>query len=260
VSGLSERVALERERWDGAAAIYDEAITPALADAHGALVGALGPLRGADVLDLGCGTGRVAEMAAMRGARVTAIDLSPAMAARARARPVLAGARVAVMDAQALELPDRSFDAVAAAFSLMFCPRPERALAEARRVLRPGGRLVAAVWGLPEECETVSVGRAALAFATEPPPALPPAHSLGDPGALAALLEDAGFPRPELRRLVVRLRYPGPDACWRVVHHLHGQLIPPGRLAEAEAAARAQIARLGLPLRNLAWLVKASAP
>jgi SAM-dependent methyltransferase len=201
----------------------------------------------------------VAELVALRGARVTAVDLSPRMAARADARPALAGARVAVMDAHALDLPDRSFDAVVAAFSLMFCPRPDLALAEARRVLRPGGRLVAAVWGLPEECESVLVGRAALAFATEPPPALPPAHSLGDPGLLEALLVEAGFARPALRRLVMRLRYPGPDACWRIVHHLHGQLIPPERLPEAEAAARAEMARLGLPLRNVAWLISASA-
>jgi SAM-dependent methyltransferase len=249
-----------RELWDGAAALYDGAITPALADAHGALLAALGPVRGSDLLDLGCGTGRVAEMAAARGARVTAVDLSPEMAARARARPALAGARVEVMDAHALDLPDAAFDAVAAAFSLMFCARPDLALSEARRVLRSGGRLVATVWGLPEECETVRVGRAATAFAAEPPPALPPAHSLAEPGPLKDLLLAAGFGRAELRSLIVRLRYPSPDACWSVVRHLHGRAIPAERLAEAEAAARAEMARLGLPLRNRAWLVVAAAP
>jgi SAM-dependent methyltransferase len=256
---LSEQTAAMRRLWDGAAALYDGAITPALADAHGHVVAALGPVRDADLLDLGCGTGRVAELAAARGARVTAVDLSAEMAARARARPALAGARVEVMDAQALALPDGAFDAVVAAFSLMFCPRPDLALSEARRVLRPGGRLVAAVWGLPEECETVGVGRAAAAFATEPPPALPLAQSMGDPDLLRGLLLAAGFAGAELRPIVVRLRYPGPDACWAVVRHIHGHAIPADRLGEAEAAARAEMARVGLPLRNRAWLIEAVA-
>jgi SAM-dependent methyltransferase len=256
---LAEETAAMRQLWDGAADFYDGAITPALADAHGAVLAALGPVRGADLLDLGCGTGRMAELAAARGARVTAVDLSPAMAARARARTSLAGARVAVMDAHALDLPDGAFDALVAVFSLMFCPRPDLALSEARRVLRPGGRMVATVWGLPEDCETVTVGRAAAVFAPEPPPALPPAHSLAEPDRLRELLLAAGFQRAELRPLVVRLRYPGPDACWSVVRHIHGRAIPAERLAEAEAAARAEMARVGLPLRNRGWLITALA-
>jgi SAM-dependent methyltransferase len=258
MTGIADQTAAMRQLWDGAAALYDDAITPALADAHALLLAALGPMRGAELLDLGCGTGRVAELAAARGARVTAVDLSPRMAARARARPALAGARVEVMDAQALGLPDDAFDAVTASFSLMFCPRPDLALSEARRVLRPGGRLAATVWGPPEECETVAVGRAATAFAAEPPPAVPPAHSLGDPGRLRALLADAGFPSADVRPLVVRLRYPGPDACWTVVRHLHGHAIPAERLPEAEAAARAAMARIGFPLRNRGFLILAS--
>ena len=56
----------------------------------------------------------------------------------------------------------------------------------------------------------------------------------------------------------MRLRYPGPDACWAAVLHVHGERIPAARLADAEAATRAQIAHVGLPLHNRAWFVSAA--
>jgi SAM-dependent methyltransferase len=259
VSDPSPPTAEARRLWDGAAATYDEAIAPALSDAQRAVLGLLGDLDGREVLDLGCGTGRVGELAARRGARVTAVDLSPNMVAIASARLASFGARVEVMDAQALELPDASFDAVVASFSLMFCPEPERALAEARRVLRPGGALAVSVWGLPEECDTARIGRVAAAFAVGPAPEIPTGQALGDPVRLEALVRDAGFGEVELRSGVARLRYPGPDACWRAVLHVHGARIPESSLAAAEAATRAEIARVGLPLSNRMWLVRASA-
>ena len=63
----------------------------------------------------------------------------------------------------------------------------------------------------------------------------------------------------ELRSRVARLRYPGPDACWRAVLHVHGERIPQASLAAAEAATRAEIARVGRPLANRMWLVRATA-
>ncbi|MCU0308127.1 MAG: methyltransferase domain-containing protein [Thermoleophilia bacterium] len=255
--------AVVQHLWDHTAGVYDRAITPALADVHRAVVAALGDVRGAEALDLGCGTGRVGELLAGAGAHVTAVDLSPAMVAHARLRLSRlpgAHARVHLMDAQALELPDAAFDVVAASLSVMFCPRPDLALAGARRVLRPGGRLSMAVWGRPEECETVRVGRVAAAFGEGPEPGTPTGQSLGDPDHLRGLLEGAGFADVALRRRVMRLRYPGADALWQAVAHVHGERIPRPRMPEAEAATRAEIARVGIPLRNVAWFVTARAP
>jgi ubiquinone/menaquinone biosynthesis C-methylase UbiE len=257
---VNETAELIRRQWDRAARVYDGAIAPALADAHRAILTRVGDVGDRELLDLGCGTGRVAALAARRGARVTAVDLSPAMVERAGALPELAGARLAVMDAQALEFPDASFDLVVASFSVMFCPRPDSALAEARRVLRPGGRFAAGVWSFPEECEHAAVSAAALAAAPlAGGPEVPTGQALADPERLRTLLADAGFSNVRLERLRFTLRYPSADALWDAITEIYGERMAPDRLADAETAARAEIARLGLPLRSWSRVVSATA-
>lgn len=96
-------------------------------------------LRG-DVLEIGCGTGMMFEHYRASGARVRAVDMDDAFIERAKAR-VRDGIELLKADAQALPFPDDSFDAAVAC--LVFCSIPDAraALAEARRVLRPGGEL-----------------------------------------------------------------------------------------------------------------------
>jgi SAM-dependent methyltransferase len=249
-----------RRQWDAAARIYDDVIAPALSDAHRAILARAGDIAGCDLLDLGCGTGKVASLAAQRGARVTAVDLSPKMVAHASALPDLADARVAVMDAQQLDLPDASFDRVVASFSVMFCPEPHRALAEARRVLRSGGRFAAGVWSYPEDCEHASVSAVAIAAAPlAGVPDTPGGQALADPARLRALMEDAGFREVRLERQRFTLRYPSSDGLWEAMLAIYGERMDPRRLKEAEAAARAEMARLALPLRSWAQVVSAAA-
>jgi ubiquinone/menaquinone biosynthesis C-methylase UbiE len=96
-----------------------------------------------DVLELAAGTGRnFAHYPA--DARLTAIELSPAMLDLARLRAREAGREVDVWlgDAQALQFPDESFDTVTCTLALCTIPDDRAAVAEARRVLRPGGRLL----------------------------------------------------------------------------------------------------------------------
>jgi ubiquinone/menaquinone biosynthesis C-methylase UbiE len=92
-------------------------------------------LEGRDVLDVG--GGGLLPYDASRAASVTALDLSPAMLAR-----MPAGVRRVLGDARRMPLPDASFDAVVFSLSLHHVERPEEALAEAVRVLRPGGELL----------------------------------------------------------------------------------------------------------------------
>jgi SAM-dependent methyltransferase len=256
---MNDLTATVRRLWDDAADIYDETIVPALSDAHHQLLRVLDPAPGERVLDLGCGTGRMSELVAQAGGKVAAaVDLAPQMVVRARRRLGPDGIDVHEMDAQALTFEPASFDAVVAGFSLMFCPDHLAALRETRRVLRPGGRLAMSVWGLPEECDTVRVGRVTARFGEGPLPATPTGQALGDPGHLRRLLQQTGFTSIAMRSQVMRLRYPGPDACWAAVLHVHGERIPAARLADAEAATRAQIADVGLPLHNRAWFVSAT--
>ncbi|WP_051819345.1 methyltransferase domain-containing protein [Streptomyces sp. NRRL S-920] len=102
-----------------------------------------------DVLDLGCGTGSLALLAAERGHRVTAVDLSPAMAARAREKLAGHDAEVLTGDAGHPPVAGRKFDAVLARHVLWLLPDPEAVLRHWHTLLRPGGRLilVEGVWG-----------------------------------------------------------------------------------------------------------------
>src|SRR5262249_59829967 len=99
--------------------------------------------RGMRVLDIAAGTGLSAEAAlAAVGStdHVTAADVSPAMAEKARKRLGEArNASVLVEDAQALSFSDETFDPVVSNLGLMFFPEPARGLSEFRRVLFPGG-------------------------------------------------------------------------------------------------------------------------
>ena len=104
---------------------------------------------GQSVLDVGTGTGVVAITARNLGAKVTGLDLTPALLAQARESATLAGHRDIAWqegDAEALPFPNASFDVVLSQFGHMFAPRPEVAVSEMLRVLKPGGVIAFATW------------------------------------------------------------------------------------------------------------------
>lgn len=117
-------------------------ITDALEEAL--ILELMGPIANLDVLDVGCGDGRLALRMVDAGARVSAVDPDSRMLALARDRFGKAGATVHVAEAAAHQLPfdDDSFDRVVAITVLCFLRAPESALNEIARVLRPGGRLL----------------------------------------------------------------------------------------------------------------------
>lgn len=135
------------DRWD-AAAEADTGTADRAAEVE-RVVAALGLRPGDRVLDAGCGSGQWAIAFAARGLRVTAIDLSPELLRRGRERGERAGIAVEwrLGDATRLADPFAVFHAVHARVLLQFVPDVPAALREFRRVLRPGGRLLASVPG-----------------------------------------------------------------------------------------------------------------
>jgi ubiquinone/menaquinone biosynthesis C-methylase UbiE len=106
-----------------------------------------GALDGERVLDVGCGTGHLARAIVERSepSEVRAVDLAPAYIEQAQKHPVHPRVHFEVGDACALQFADRGFDRAFSLLVLHFVPRPERAIAEMRRVVRPGGVVAAAV-------------------------------------------------------------------------------------------------------------------
>jgi ubiquinone/menaquinone biosynthesis C-methylase UbiE len=185
--------AFEYDGWQNAAAGYDATFARATAQFATVLLDAAGVAEGSQVLDLCCGTGLVAAAASRRGAVPTGLDFSPAMLAVARrAHPHL---RFDEGEAEALPYPDRSFDAVVANLGIHHVPRPEQAITEALRVLRPGGRLTFTSWAVPDDNVAWRLlfdairAHGDLVAANAPPSG----GNLGTSAAVLRLLQNAGF-------------------------------------------------------------------
>jgi SAM-dependent methyltransferase len=181
--------AMQRETWAGFVA--NEGFTTIAA---GELV-AFADVEPADsVLDIGCGTGVIAITAAHVGARATGLDLTPVLLERARENAWIAGveAEFTEGDVEALPYDDCSFDVVLSQFGHMFAPRPEVAVAEMLRVLKPRGLLAFTTWP-PEHIMGQLFTLVGRAMPPSPPgvPAAPPPSLWGDPNIVRTRLGDA---------------------------------------------------------------------
>lgn len=136
-----------------ASATYDRVGPGVFAHFGRNLVGHAGLTLNSKVLDVACGRGAVlfpAAQAVGPQGTVIGIDLAEGMVAETRREAAgrgLANVEVRRMDAEHLEFPDASFDAILCGFAIFFFPQLERALAEFRRVLKPGGRIAFSTWG-----------------------------------------------------------------------------------------------------------------
>jgi SAM-dependent methyltransferase len=210
---------LERDGWSRNAAGYDDVILGWTSQAFGPLLNTFSELRGQRLLDVASGTGHLAKAAADRGATAEGVDISPEMVARAgRAFPDLifrAG------NADALPYDDESFDAVTCCFGLLHMERPEQAVGEAYRVLRPGGRFSYTTWQGPTAGGTL-IG---ILFGTFQrlgsmevglPPA-PPMFQFAEAEARDRVLGSVGFTAIAGRDLAIRWRATKPEAIGRLL-------------------------------------------
>lgn len=149
----------------------------------------------ASVLDIACGTGALALVAAQAGARVLATDFSPAMVDAVAAHR-LPNIESRVMDGQALDLPASSFDAAFSIFGIMLFPDWRRGLAEMARVLKIGGTGTIATWKEPggAAANLLLAQIVGECFPEQPQPM--PVEGMNEfrqPARLRAAMEHAGF-------------------------------------------------------------------
>lgn len=178
---------------------------------------------GERVLDVACGTGVVARLAAAQvgpSGSVAGLDVNPGMLSVARS---VTPGHMAIdwyeTSAEAMPLPDASFDVVLCQMGLQFMPRKDRTLKEMRRILRPKGRVALNVPGpTPTLMATMADG---LAKHIDPTCAgfVHAVFSLHDANQLRGMFSDAGFSDIEVHRTRKPLHLPAPQVfLWQYIH------------------------------------------
>ncbi len=187
-----------RESWDSSAPAYAAFASRFLEPYGRLLLQMLEIPKGARILDIATGHGEPAITLAERmgnAVTVTGVDLSPKMVELANARAKRRGVRVRfqVGDAEAPPFADASFDVVTCRFGLQIFTEPEKAIAEMRRVLKPGGQAGIAVWGLSWRAELIDVIIGAIIRNTAQPEYIPTPYEYGNIHELTKALEASGF-------------------------------------------------------------------
>jgi SAM-dependent methyltransferase len=183
---IAQFKAMQRESW---ALFAPLAAFTTPAAAH--LIDWAGVWPGQAVLDVACGTGVVAITAQRRGARVKALDLSPVLLEDARKNAAIINAAIEFTegDVEALPYKDGEFDVVLSQFGHMFAPRPEVAIREMLRVLKPGGRIAFSTW--PPELMIGACIATVGKYLPPPPPDVSPPPQWGDPTVVRQRLGEA---------------------------------------------------------------------
>ena len=165
---------------------------------------------GTRLLDVACGSGNLAVVAARVGAIVTGVDIAPNLLEEGRERAKAEGLTIQFDEGDAEQLPyaDANFDVVVSMFGAMFAPRPELAAAELVRVCRPGGQIAMANW--------TPSGFAGQVFKTvgkhvPPPPGVPPPVQWGDEAIVRERLRD-GVADLRTTKRVCPIKYPFPPS------------------------------------------------
>lgn len=243
MSKEAEGLAWQVGIWGKISQLYWNEVDPRFEQVVEGVIRRAGLQHGERVLDLGTGTGSVAAMAAGTvGPKgdVLAVDISPDMLALARMRmeqPGVSPYRLEEGSAEAIPSREGSFGVVLASLSLMYVIDREAAAREIARVLRPGGRLVAAIWAGPTVCDIVLFQQTAGSFAPPPPvPGVGPG-ALADPSVFLAQLAGSGIDATVETELF-SFDFPNFGLAWEVLAGVTTAQLPPDRQEEAKAAVR----------------------
>lgn len=230
--------------WDRISQLYLREVDPRFTTVVENVVrrGDLGP--GQRVLDLGTGTGSVAiGVASLVGpaGKVTGVDISSDMLALTRRRVVESGyTNIDLHEGRAEQLPagDESFDVILASLSLMYVIDRAAAAREMRRVLRRGGRFVAAVWAAADRCDIVLFQQTAGRFAPTPPVSGVGPGALADPTDFLAQLADVGIDA-YVETEELGFDFHDFELAWEVLAGVTTAQLPPERRQEAKEAVQA---------------------
>jgi ubiquinone/menaquinone biosynthesis C-methylase UbiE len=203
----------EHEGWERVANKYDSTWASSTRQFIPPLLDAAEVSGKMSILDVGCGPGYVSAAAAERGANPIGLDFSSEMIAIAHKKFPRIEFRQG--DAQNLPFPDANFDRVVANFALLHLAKPERAMSEAARVLKPGGRFAFTTWAKISENPFVKLVDDAIQahanFDVDLPPG-PPFYLFESENEFRKALERAGFNGESMSFKVHRIEWSVPSA------------------------------------------------
>jgi len=201
------RLEAQTAPWNASAATYAEMFEGQVTQSFAPLLEAVKASSGTSLLDIVTGPGLIAGAAAERGALAQGIDFAERMIEVARLTyPELSFVQA---DAAALPFEDSTFDAATMSLALFMLPDPDAALAEALRVLKPGGRFAATVWDWPVPGFEAFYGPYAKYAEIEARLAgSPPLLGVADKPTLIACLESAGFQDVTISSLAIAWKMP----------------------------------------------------
>lgn len=205
----------EHSGWQSIPQQYHQAFGELTTQSIESLLDATGVQHGTKVIDIATGPGYVAAAAARRGASVIGVDFSATMIAEAQRRNPDVEFREG--DAEQLPLDNDLFEAAVVNFGILHLGRPDQALVEACRVLRPGGRFGFTVWAKPEEAVGFRIVLGTIAKhgnLNVPLPEGPPFFRFSEPDECIRSLLAAGFQSPEVVKVPQAWRLPSIDGLF----------------------------------------------
>lgn len=204
---------LEHQGWLTKAAAYRDSFGTITEQAIGPILDTFGDLSGKRLLDVACGTGELTAAASQRGAKAEGVDFASTMVGKAREK--YPDSRFNEGDAEHLSYDKSTFDAVVCSFGLLHLQDADRAIAEARRVLKAGGRYTFTVWGNADQGGDFF--RLVMGSITQhgtldvPLPPAPPIFRFADFQECNRALTAAGFIAPAVRILPLQWKANNPQ-------------------------------------------------
>lgn len=229
--------------WDRISDVYVREIDQRFAPVVHALIGRAELKPGERILDLGTGAGAVAEQAAEKvtaAGRVLGVDISSEMLTLARKRIAdrsLSNVAFREGRGEAIPADADSFDVLLSSLTLMYVIDRSTAAREIARVLRPGGRLIAAVWAGPDDCEIVRFQQTAGRFAGPPPVAGVGPGALADPSPFLDQLAEAGV-SAHVETQVLGFDFPEFHSAWTALAGVTTAHLPSEQQRAAKQAVR----------------------